>query len=415
MQAKKPLTDRAIRVLKPAPPGKRRLVWDALVPGLAIRVTETGKRTFVLVVRYPGDRNPSPRALGAYGALTLEASRTKAREWLALIAAGTDPKAHEAARRADTLQSVGEAYLKREGPRLRSIGQRRNILERLVYPKFAARQIDSIRRAEIVTLLDRIEDENGPAMAQYTLAVLRRLFTWHAGRSDEFRSPIVRGMTRVKPSEQRRQRVLTDDEIRVVWRVAEGSGVFGALLQFLLLTAARRNEASRMNRGEVVNGDWTIPSSRYKTGLELVIPLSSKARSVFKGIPQIGKSDLVFTTDGLHPIGGFSKFKRIFDARVFGELRKQDKDAKSLPRWTLHDLRRTARSLMSRGGVSSDHGERALGHVMGGIRGVYDRHAFYDEKKRAFEVLASQVEHIINNKANVVPLRGRDTTRPSPT
>ena len=211
-------------------------------------------------------------------------------------------------------------------------------------------------------------------------------------------------MTRVKPSEQRRQRVLIDDEIRVVWRVAQGSGVFGALVQFLLLTATRRNEASRMTRSEVVNGDWIIPSSRYKTGLELVIPLSRKARSVFAGVPRIGKSDLVFTTDGAHPLGGFSKFKRTFDARVLVELCKHDNTAKPLPRWTIHDLRRTARSLMSRGGVSSDHAERALGHVMGGIRRVYDRHAFYDEKKRAFEVLASQVDHVINNKASVVPL-----------
>jgi integrase len=331
MQAKKSLTDRAIRALKPAPPGKRRLVWDAQVPGLAIRITDTGKRTFVLVVRYPGDRNPSPRALGAYGALTLAASRVKAREWLALIGAGIDPKAHEATRNADTLQSVAEAYLRREATRLRTIGQRREILERLVYPKFGSRQIDGIRRGEIVALLDRIEDENGPAMAQYTLAVLRRLFTWQAGRSDEFRSPIVRGMSRVTPSEQRRQRVLTDDEIRVVWRVAESSGVFGALVQFLLLTATRRNEASRMNRGEVIHGNWTIPPSRYKTGLEFVIPLSVEARSVLAGIPEIGKSDLVFTTDGKHPIGGFSKFKGAFDARVLAELRKCCRTTPNVP------------------------------------------------------------------------------------
>ena len=73
--------------------------------------------------------------------------------------------------------------------------------------------------------------------------------------------------------------------------------------------------------------------------------------------------------------------------------------------WTLHDLRRTARSLMSRAGVSADVAERCLGHVISGVRGTYDRHAYFDEKKRAFEGLAALVERIINPPvANVIPL-----------
>ena len=235
-----------------------------------------GRKHFVLVVRYPGDRNPSPRALGVYGAMTLEAARTKGREWLALIANGVDPKVREASRRADTLQAIAEAYLKRES-RLRTINQRKSILERLILPKFGARQIEDIRRVEIVALLDRVEDRNGRAMAQYTLATLRRLFTWHAGRSDDFRSPIVRGMSRVKPSEQRRQRTLTDPEIRALWQAAEASpSVFGYFVQLLLLTAVRRNEAAGMGRSEIVGDDWIIPPQRYKTNLELVIPLSAQ-------------------------------------------------------------------------------------------------------------------------------------------
>ena len=73
--------------------------------------------------------------------------------------------------------------------------------------------------------------------------------------------------------------------------------------------------------------------------------------------------------------------------------------------WTLHDLRRTARSLMSRAGIPSDHAERCLGHVIGGVRGVYDRHEFHAEKKRAYEALAAQIDRIVNPQDNVVPLR----------
>jgi integrase len=390
MRAKKALTDRTIRALKPAPAGKRRLVWDAQVPGLGVRVTDTGAKTFVLVIRYPGDRNPTPRALGAYGAMTLEAARTRGREWLAAIGNGIDPKVREAARRADSLQAIVDAYLKRES-QLRTIDQRRAILQRLVLPRFGARPIEDIRKGEIVALLDRIEDKNGPAMAQYTLATLRRLFTWHAGRSDDFRSPIVRGMGRVKPSEQRRQRVLDDDEIRALWRAAEATpSVFGYFVRFLLLTAVRRNEAAAMRRSEVVGDDWIIPPQRYKTNLELVIPLSSAARAVLAKIPQIGSSDFVFTTDGKVPISGFSRFKRAFDL------------ACGVSGWTLHDLRRTGRSLMSRAGVPSDHAERALGHVIGGIRSTYDRYEYYQEKKHAFAAVAAQIERILHPQDNVV-------------
>jgi integrase len=390
MKAKRTLTDRAIRALKPAPAGKRVLVWDAQVPGLGVRITDTGQRTFVLVVRYPGDHNPSPRALGSYGAMTLEAARIKGRKWLAHIANGRDPKVHETARRADTLQAIAETYLQRES-RLRTIDQRKSILERLILPKLGARPIEDIRRVEIVALLDRIEDERGPAMAQYTLATLRRVFSWHAGRSDDFRSPIVRGMSRVKLSERRRQRTLDDEELRAVWRTADSSpSVFGYLVQFLLLTAVRRNEAARMRRQEVIADDWTIPQERYKTGKELVIPLSLPAKSVLAKVPLLGTAGFVFTTDGKTPISGFSKFKRAFD------------QACGVTAWTLHDLRRTARSLMSRAGVPSDHAERALGHVIGGIRGTYDRFAYRDEKARAFAALAGQIERILNPQDNVV-------------
>ena len=84
-----------------------------------------------------------------------------------------------------------------------------------------------------------------------------------------------------------------------------------------------------------------------------------------------------------------------------------DFDKASGVKWyTIHDLRRTARSLLSRAGVNADVAERCLGHVIGGVRGIYDRHEYFEEKKRAFEALAWQIERIVNPQANVVPMRG---------
>jgi integrase len=286
--------------------------------------------------------------------------------------------------------------------RLRTKGWREATLERLVYPTLGRRPIAEIRRTEIIRLLDTIEDEKGPVMADQALAFVRKVMNWHASRSDDFRSPIVRGMARTKPRERARERTLIDDEIRLVWSVADDAGVFGRYLQFLLLTATRRNEAAQMTTAELANGIWTIPASRMKGKAEHVVPLSAAAVDLLAKLADNG--EFVFTTDGLTPISGFSKFKREFDEAVLAALHECDPKAKPLPNWTLHDLRRTARSLMSRAGVSADIAERCLAHVIPGVRGVYDRHAYLEEKRQAFGALAGLIERIVNPRANVVEI-----------
>jgi integrase len=142
-----------------------------------------------------------------------------------------------------------------------------------------------------------------------------------------------------------------------------------------------------MRFNEVSGDDWIIPGARYKTKLDHLVSLPASAKAL---LPKDG--DWVFTTTGTCPIGGFNNFKKDFD-RACGVLG-----------WTIHDLRRTARSLMSRAGVSADIAERCLGHVMGGVRGTYDRYEYRDEKAKAFEALASLIDRIVNPQANVVPL-----------
>jgi integrase len=154
-----------------------------------------------------------------------------------------------------------------------------------VYPELGAKQIGDIKRSDIVGLLDKIEDENGATMADRTLAVVRKVMNWYASRSDDFHSPIVRGMDRLKQKERARERTLTDDELRAVWRAAQAStGPFGRLVRFILLTAARRTEAAAMTWGDL-NGEWTLPASRNITKVDLVRPLSAEARAVLCRAP----------------------------------------------------------------------------------------------------------------------------------
>jgi integrase len=220
----------------------------------------------------------------------------------------------------------------------------------------------------------------------------RRLATWHASRSDEYRPPLVRGAKRNK--NRARERVLNDDEIRHVWAAAETHpGPFGAYLKFLLLTAARRKEASDMRRSELFDdATWVIPAARCKTARDVLVPLSRAAQAIVRDMPRLGNGDLVFTTDGRTAIGSFSRSKRAIDL------------ASGVTGWTIHDLRRTARTLLSRAGIDADVAERCLGHAVVGVRAVYDRHQFEEEKRRAFEALAAQIERIVNPQPNIVAL-----------
>jgi integrase len=377
------------------PPGKNReVIWDATMAGFGLMVTSTGAKSFVAQGRPSGSRR-SVRATFK-GSLPLSTARREAKRFLGDLVKGIDPveqKRAKAHATKETFRHIAESYLKREGAGLRSIAQRRSTFERLVYPVIGSMPVTAIKRSHLTKLQDKIEDENGPRAADLAHDYVARVLNWYAVRTDNFNSPVVRGMPR-RSKAKPRARILDDQELRAVWKAAgELNGPFGAFIKFVLLTACRRNEAARMTRGEVDNGIWTIPAARYKTKIDHVVPLSGAAVAVLAKLPRIGNSPHCFTTNGRNPIRGLAKFKSRLDA-ICG-----------VTGWTIHDLRRTARSLMSRAGVSSDIAEICLGHTLGGVRATYDRHSYEQEKRRAFELLAREIERIVDPpQENVVPL-----------
>jgi integrase len=373
---------------------ERTYYWDEAKPGFYLMVTKSGHRSFG--IQYRLSRRKSPRM--RIKAMSLDAARKEATKLLGEVANGGDPLGERRKRATEaegTFKRVAENFFKREGGKLRSIDQRRSVFERLIYPKFAAWPINDIARGDIAKLLDTIEDENGPVMADRTLAYMGRVFAWHAARDDKFRSPIVRGMSRSKAKERARSRILSDDELRAVWRTAEASkGPFGPLVRFILLTSARRNEAAHMVRSEVVGSIWTLPAGRNKVKKDFARPLSSKALALLAELPVIEGSNYFFTGSGNVPIRGFADYKERFDRDC------------GVTGWTIHDLRRTSRSLMSRAGVNADIAERCLGHVIPGVRGVYDQHKYEAEMLHAFAALATLIESIVHPRENVRALRG---------
>lgn len=416
---RKELTVTMVSKLKaPIEKGGRLWIADSLVPGFGVRVTDKGSKTYVLRTRYPGEASASRREIGKVGEIQLTDAREKARGWLKLISEGKNPAHVEAKKRnvqierdATTVNALLNAFVKRHVSKLRSEDQITAALDRYVRPRIGDTSIYDLKRRQIVEMLDAVEDKAGPVMADRVLAHVRKACNWQAARDDEFLSPIVRGMARTKPKERARQRVLTDDEIRDIWQALETAEVpscYPRYVKMLLLTMTRRNESADMNVSEIEGDLWTIPGERYKNKLDHVIPLSAAANALIGAKPQgfKGNNWFVFsTTDGTRPFSGFSKAKVSLDSEI-AKRRKAEGRAK-MPHWTLHDLRRTARTLMSRAKVPEDHAERAMGHVIAGVRGTYDRYSFLDEKREAFQKLASLIDIIVTPRAdNVVLLAG---------
>jgi hypothetical protein len=228
------LTDRFVAGAKVT---TRTDYFDETATGLALRVSETGAKNWTF--NYTLDGKRVRLTLGAYPAVSVAAARAKAVGARTELASGHDPR--QSLANGDSFRSVCEDYLAREGHRLRTADRRKATLERLVYPALGARPIADIRRSEIVRLLDEIEDQNGPVMADRTLEIIRKVMNWYATRNDEFRPPIIKGMARTKSKDRARKRVLSDEELRRVWRAANG-GQFGRLVRFILLTATRLSE-----------------------------------------------------------------------------------------------------------------------------------------------------------------------------
>ena len=188
-------------------------------------------------------------------------------------------------------------------------------------------------------------------------------------------------------SPTRRDRVLNDDELRAVWAVADGQ--FGAFVKLALLTAQRRDKIASMKWDDLDGNVWTIATEAREKGNagELVLP--EMALNIINAQTRFTSNPYVFAGRGDTHINGWSRSKRQFGAKL------------SEP-WTIHDLRRTARSLMSRAGVRPDISERVLGHVIPGVEGVYDRHQYREEKAHALKVLAGLIENILRPTAHKV-------------
>ena len=417
----------------------RQEIPDGLLVGLYLVVQPSGARSFAVRYRHAGQ--PRKLTLGAFPAITLEAARDIGGKALRAAAEGRDPAtekqsakgdakkaaAEEIRGKRDLFENIAREFIERHAMKstretswretARILGLRPDADGKLVeiggdvIPAWKGRKVQDITKRDVITLLDAVRDR-APVMANRTLAAIRKLFNWCLARDVIQVSPC----TLVTPPapERSRDRILSDNELRFVWNAADGDGwPFGPLVKLLVLTGQRLAEVGGMRWDEIdlESKLWTLPAERVKNGERHEVPLSDAAATVLATVPRIKTTKgFVFTTRRDAAVSGFSRAKDRLDAAITAA---SVDGAPAVDHWTFHDLRRTMASGMARLGIQLPVIEKVLNHTSGsfrGVVGVYQRHSYSDEKRKALEAWASFVLSTVNCTplANIVVLRGYD-------
>lgn len=393
-QRRKTLTDKMVAALPKR--AQRYTHADPELRGHYVRVMPSGANVYAAVARDPYSKQIWA-TIGSADVLSIEQAREKARITIGRIKAGL-PAFEPPPVRTDSVEDVAGNWLERhvEKNQLRTAAEIRRLVQIHILPAWADRPFADIRRTDIANLLDGIEDRHGAWTADAVLTVLRQIASWFATRNDDYVPPFVKRMKRVPAHARKRSRTLSDDELCQIWRMAVDSGTFGALIRILLLTAQRRDKVSSMQWRDVSDdGVWTIPTQPREKGNPGVLRLPPQAMAIIKAQPHFTSNEHVFAASrGNGPVQGFTQLKTAFDRRS------------GITGYSLHDCRRTSRSLMSRAQVPTEIAERVLGHARPGVAGTYDRHGYVDEMGHALERLAALIETIVNPPSGekVVPM-----------
>ncbi len=428
------LTD--VQIRKFPTPTTRREVPDGKIAGLYLVIQPSGAKSWAL--RYRAAGKPAKLTLGPYPTLDLATARKRAQEALGDVAGGKNPAAdkmaaREAAKAAvevkDRVAEVAADFVEKHAKRKAGkswAAETERLLAKEIIPAIGKKHLGEVRKSDVHDMLDSIVDRGAPIVANRTLAVFRRLCNWAVERGIVAASPCDK--IKAPAVEESRDRVLSDDEIRLAWGAFDAVGwPFGPIAKLALLTGSRRDEIAGAVWGEIdiVAKTWTIAKERSKNGVAHEIPLSGDAVDIIKELKRVepardekGKPGpaYVFTTTGKTPVSGFSRAKESIDEAMLKQLRKDaearggDLNEVTAPdRWTIHDLRRTAASGMAGIGIAPHVVEAALNHRSGTIKGVaavYNRYNYAAEKRHALDAWARRLKTIVGGESvsNVVEL-----------
>jgi integrase len=398
---KKRLTDRFIQTVTP-PLAGRDVYIDT--DGLELRVSPDGRKSWSVRYRLKGGERKR-ETYGVYPALGLADARRRALAIAAAAAAEIDlpaieKHAREERRKAAARPQIVGALLDRYvevycKPNQRNWRQVARIFESHVKPALGKKPLPGLRRADIVELLDDLQNKNGfQAQVNRVRSQIIAALNWAVEREWIEVNPAT--AIKKRRLEKARDRVLSNDEIRAVWRAADGlTEPRRALVKAWVLTGQRRDEVRCMTWSEVdlKGAVWHLPAARNKGKRDHEVPLSPAMLELLGQLPRRGNA--IFSIDGAVSYSATKRLKAALD-RISG-----------VTGWRLHDLRRTASTGLAALHVPQDTIDRILNHAKGTLAGTYNRHQYLDEKRRALEAWAEHVTFIVGDgrdAENVVEL-----------
>jgi integrase len=385
-------TDKSIASLRPKATRYER--WEN--GGFGIRVSPSGGKAWVWMYRFNG--RSRRMTFGTYPKLGLADARVKLAEARKQLECGIDPgciavQHRMAERMAETIEEVADAYLdKWARPRKRSASEDERILRKDVIPAWGRRKAKDIVRRDVVMLLDAIVDRGSPIAANRTLACIRRMFNWALSRDIITASPCV--AVKAPAKERRRDRVLSADEIGLLWCALNNPGLpisspIRQALRLQLITAQRKGEVigAQWSEFDLSERVWTIPAGKSKNGMPHRVPLSPLALAVL--------GEIEATSDKRRWLFPSPRAGLPISAPAVDHAVRNNRDALSMGGATPHDLRRTAASHMTSIGISRLVVSKILNHAESGVTAVYDRHSYDVEKRVALTAWGTRLEEII--------------------
>ncbi len=409
---RKKITKRSVDALRPG-----QSIADDEVRGFLARRLPSGMISFGY--RYSDQTTGKRRwlPLGLYGRLTAEEARKLAQKAAGEVAMSQDPVEQRKSARAkasgaglektmnDLLDRFLDEYV--DANKLRTKDEIRRAIDFWVRPAIGNIPISNISRKHILSMCDHIAKEVSSRRADLILAYVRKAFNWYGIFGDQdFISPIVSGMARVKSNELKRSRLLSESELCDVWQALEHvNPVYAAVVRGLLFSAVRLREFAEISYEEIDVNAIVVPGERMKAKLPHAIPITPQIRKILSARLENGRkpkgAKFVFWArkGGKRPFQGWSTQKILLDQKI-AQIRKR-RDAPPMPAWRLHDLRRTSRTLMSKAGVNADIAERILAHMMPGVRSVYDVHEYLEEKRKGLLKLEKRILQIVDSSLTV--------------
>jgi integrase len=406
------LTDLSLRALKPASPGKRYEIMDALIPEFGVRVTDKGAKSFIVYRRWPGSPIPTRRKIGNAAKMKLSAAREKAREWLLLVDQDKDPRQEqrqkdleEQKRRGTTFGALAEAWFQSAVKKQRKGVEVEADVRREFVSRWGKRPVTEITTLEIANLI-REKGQIAPAQTRNLLGYIKRLFKWAVEQHIyglEISPAASLSANALIGKKRKRTRSFSDDELKAFWLAAKAEPYpYGPLFRMLALTGQRRTEvgSARWSEFDLRKRLWVIPAERMKMDVGHVVPLSDDVIDLLNGLPRFNRGNHLFSTDsGVHPVNGYGNAKQRIE-KLIGEI----------PHWQLHDIRRTMRTNLGKLRINkgrTDKGlpievpievhvrERMIAHAQPGVVQAYDQFEYLDEKREGFDLWAARLRSIV--------------------